>query len=283
MRILYISHNTHLDYQDDCLFIGLRELFGSDLVDVNKKNYSYINYNKSLENFHGKGMTVTKILDDINIDREDILNKIKNKYFDFIIYGSITRCVDYLNDVLDNYQKNEIILIDGEDVTLLNNTVNLGCPYFKRELASSHNNVYPISFALPTCKVGIQQNKIKDYSFITPKDTSTYIYNDELSYYNDYKQSRFGFTMKKAGWDCLRHYEILGNGCIPYFENIENCPKLTMTTFPKELCISVKKDLIDMSPSLVYEKYIENLKIHFLKNNTTLANAENFINLIKTF
>jgi hypothetical protein len=30
---------------------------------------------------------------------------------------------------------------------------------------------------------------------------------------------------KKGGWDCLRHYEIIGNGCMPYFENIEKCPK----------------------------------------------------------
>jgi hypothetical protein len=39
----------------------------------------------------------------------------------------------------------------------------------------------------------------------------------------------------KGGWDCLRHYEILMNGCIPLFENLNKCPKYTLTTYPKEL------------------------------------------------
>ena len=41
--------------------------------------------------------------------------------------------------------------------------------------------------------------------------------------------------MKKGGWDCARHYEILMNGCIPYFIDIEKCPENTMINFPKEV------------------------------------------------
>ena len=44
MKILYISGNQRsqqfpwlTDYQDDCLLLGLKELFGDDVVDVNKK------------------------------------------------------------------------------------------------------------------------------------------------------------------------------------------------------------------------------------------------------
>ena len=40
-------------------------------------------------------------------------------------------------------------------------------------------------------------------------------------------------TKVKAGWDCLRHYEILANGCIPHFMGIHNCPLLTLTHLPK--------------------------------------------------
>jgi hypothetical protein len=47
-------------------------------------------------------------------------------------------------------------------------------------------------------------------------------YNTEEEYYNEYKKSYFAITTKKCGWDCMRHYEILANGCIPYFLNIEN-------------------------------------------------------------
>jgi hypothetical protein len=41
--------------------------------------------------------------------------------------------------------------------------------------------------------------------------------------------------MKKAGWDCMRHYEIIANVCFPYFVNIEDCPPNTMTLWPKDL------------------------------------------------
>lgn len=46
--------------------------------------------------------------------------------------------------------------------------------------------------------------------------------------------------MKKAGWDCMRHYEILANNCIPYFTDIEDCPEYTLTNLPKDLIIEAK-------------------------------------------
>ena len=67
-----------------------------------------------------------------------------------------------------------------------------------------------------------------------PGRLSTYIYDDEKTYYNMYSNSIFAITNKKLGWDCLRHYEILMNGCIPLFFNIEDCPKLILKTLPKE-------------------------------------------------
>jgi hypothetical protein len=35
----------------------------------------------------------------------------------------------------------------------------------------------------------------------------------------------------------MRHYEILANGCIPYFIDIESCPPNTMALLPKDLLI----------------------------------------------
>jgi hypothetical protein len=49
--------------------------------------------------------------------------------------------------------------------------------------------------------------------------------------------------MKKAGWDCMRHYEILGNNCIPYFIDLEDCPKNTLTNLPKELLLKLENYL----------------------------------------
>ena len=49
-----------------------------------------------------------------------------------------------------------------------------------------------------------------------------------------YSNSIFAITNKKLGWDCLRHYEILMNGCIPFFFNIKDCPKSILQTLPKD-------------------------------------------------
>jgi hypothetical protein len=39
--------------------------------------------------------------------------------------------------------------------------------------------------------------------------------------------------MRKAGWDCLRHYEITANMCIPLFLDLDKCPPATMINLPK--------------------------------------------------
>lgn len=99
--------------------------------------------------------------------------------------------------------------------------------------------IYPILFSMPRVKITDEINSIsqkeKIVSDLIPGDLKTYIYDNEEDYYNEYKKSLFALTIKKFGWDCLRHYEIIANGCIPYFPNIEQCPKNTMAFFPKEL------------------------------------------------
>ena len=98
--------------------------------------------------------------------------------------------------------------------------------------------LYPIAFSIPEEKIVDNiQSKTKLLSSLIPGDTSTYIYDNETDYYNEYKQSMFAITIKKAGWDCMRHYEILANGTIPYFPDIEKCPPNTMALLPKNLII----------------------------------------------
>lgn len=98
--------------------------------------------------------------------------------------------------------------------------------------------IHPISFCFPEEKVIDRiPKKTKVLSSLIPGNMSTYIYNNETDYYNEYRQSLFAMTTKKAGWDCMRHYEIMANGCIPYFPNIEDCPKNTMALLPKDLLI----------------------------------------------
>ena len=98
--------------------------------------------------------------------------------------------------------------------------------------------IHPITFSIPEEKICNKPLvKTKIVSNLIPGNISTYIYNTEEEYYKECQQSFFALTMKKAGWDCMRHYEIIANGCIPYFIDIENCPKNTMYLLPKELII----------------------------------------------
>lgn len=87
MKVLYLSKGDHVDYQDDCLFIGLRELFGEEVVDYNKRSHNYVSYpEQEAKKLYGMGMTVTRVLPELEVDRTDITSKIKNKYFDYIVY-----------------------------------------------------------------------------------------------------------------------------------------------------------------------------------------------------
>ena len=98
------------------------------------------------------------------------------------------------------------------------------------------DRIYPIGFSIPEEKIqAIVTPKVKLISSLIPGKVSTYIYETEKDYYEEYQKSMFAITKKKAGWDCMRHYEILANWCIPYFHQIEECPENTMYYYPKEI------------------------------------------------
>lgn len=284
MRILFLTKGDHVDYQNDCLLIGLRELIGADVVDYNKQLHNYESYDSvAASKLYGKGMTVTRVLPDIDVDRTDITSKIKNKYYDYIVYGHIWRFDGYLKEILSLYPKNKVIAIDGEDEVNIHRSYG-NLLYFKREIIGSrYPNLFPISFAMPTAKVNFTAPKTHDIAYITPLDRSTYIYNNEKDYYADYGRSKFGVTVKKAGWDCMRHYEILGNGCIPYFPDIERCPTETMTWFPKRLCVNVLDQIRDKRPmDKIYDDYAELFRNYTVNQLTTIKLAQKFIDMVKS-
>lgn len=53
---------------------------------------------------------------------------------------------------------------------------------------------------------------------------SNYAFSCQLDYFNDLGQARFGVTTKRAGWDCLRHYEIAAAGTVPCFRDLQKKP-----------------------------------------------------------
>ena len=286
MKLLYITQGDHLDYQDDCLLIGLKELFGADVTDCNKRSHLYTTFDESMaKNMYGRGMTVTRVLPDLEIDRSfnEVVSKIKNKYFEYIIFGSVWRNTAFMNECLACYPVSNLVCIDGEDHTLIHHTIDHGVRYFKRELYLNKERILPISFGIPTTKFNPHKNKSKDFAHITPLDVKTYIYENEKDYYQDYRDSRFATTTKKAGWDAMRHYEILGNGCIPYFLDIEKCPVAMLGRFPKQKAEEVRKRLDNKDdPKVVFEDNYEYFAKHTMENNTTESLAKYLIDSLRS-
>jgi hypothetical protein len=134
--------------------------------------------------------------------------------------------------------KSKIIFVDGSDSPFINELIKGKGVYFKRELISDNiKDVYPINFAIPKEKIvhTINPKPLNILATLIPGKYSTYIYENEQDYYQSYQNSVFALTYKKMGWDSLRHYEILMNGCIPLFLNIDKCPEKILTNLPKKL------------------------------------------------
>jgi hypothetical protein len=275
MRILYISPGNGMDYLCDTVLIGLKYLFGSDVIDINKVKHIYKTFpEKELKNQYGQGFTICRTVEDQSIDNVDVDLKLINNYYDFIFYGSVWRSLDKIDLVLKYYPKNRIIALDGEEPPNPEiHPIADKVTYFKRELYNNYPEVLPIQFSFPDSKFALYNTtKTKDIAFITPLNKETYIHTTEKKYYEDYASSYFAITTKKGGWDCMRHYEILGNGCIPYFINLQECPKNTLHNFPKELLQSIYKT-VDFTESLklnesknFYSDKINEL-LEYTKNN----------------
>ena len=126
-------------------------------------------------------------------------------------------------------------------------------PYFKREwteetiryryfrllpralakLAPCLMDLRPISFGFPESKImNVATEKTQLFaSHCVDSEvskalgkTNGYCFNTEETYYSDLKSSKFGVTTKRSGWDCLRHYEIAGNGAVPCFRDLDEKP-----------------------------------------------------------
>lgn len=104
--------------------------------------------------------------------------------------------------------------------------------------------IYPIPFSIPReLVVDAVPEKTKVLATCIPGKHETYVFGNETDYYQDYQNSMFALTNKKAGWDCYRHYEILANGCIPLFPDLKDCPPLTLTSFPRALVFCANENI----------------------------------------
>jgi hypothetical protein len=287
MKILYVANFDLPDFMSDMIFHGARTILGADVVDSREAWYMYddmrLYWNQRVpENglSYGRGFTLYGRLPKLDVDRTDIEGKIKKHYFDKVIYGSISRNQDYLPLVYENYTRSDIIMIDGEDnqENQREKYGNVG-KYYKREYLKSDSETFPINFCIPReLIVPRVPEKSQDWGTVMPGHPNTYVYREEKPYFEDYQKSYIALTKSKGGWDCLRHYEILMNGCIPYFPYLENCPELTMTRFPKKLILETNKKIDDEENLLsFYEEYVNLLLEHTRKNLTTDVVVKNII------
>lgn len=275
MKILYISLGKP-DYLCDTILHGLYNLFGEKLTHTN--DY-YIMYKdkiskESLKKMYGKGFTVWRNLPEYLNDNSDIENKIKNRHFDLVIYGSIHRCKDYINLVKKYYKNNKIVYLDGEDHTGI---IKDSCMYFKREKINNYKYLFPISFSIPKEKICDNKRikKTKNLSDMIPG--TKYIYDNEKDYYEGYQKSFFGRTFKKGGWDCMRHYEILANYCLPHFPDLKQCPSTIMTNFPKNEIL--KSNILFDKGGFGSDEYYDilNSVFEYTKNNLTTECAAKYV------
>jgi len=280
MKILFISSAHQPDYLCDALYHGLKTEYGTDVESANEMWYMYDTLlGDEKQYLYGRGFTLYGLLNSEikNVpDVADIIAKISNRFYDYIIYGSIRECKLFFNNVLENYTANKIIFIDGVDRTSIEKDLVKKGLYFKRELLQDSPSIYPISFAIPAENIiNDIPVKIRDWAINYPGKLNTYIHKTEESYYFDYKISKFAVTFKKEGWDCLRHYEILANGCLPYFTDLDKCPSGTLVNFPKKLVLSIKQRIennIQFSDE-EYKQVVQELLSYTKENLTTVALA----------
>jgi hypothetical protein len=111
---------------------------------------------------------------------------------------------------------------------------------------------------------------------------TSYVFADESDYYADLRASRFGITTKRAGWDCLRHYEQAANGCVPCFRDLAEKPARCAPHGLDETNCIPYRDYDDLIASVerIEEDGYETLRegaLEWARANTTVRRAAQFM------
>mgnify|MGYP003721134639 FL=1 len=91
--------------------------------------------------------------------------------------------------------------------------------------------------------------------------------------------SKYAVTMKKAGWDCMRHYEIAANLTVPCFYLLDEKPKNcaphglvdmhNVVTFNSADELLTKLDVIESSN--LYPEMQSNVRAWIAENKSSVA------------
>ena len=142
------------------------------------------------------------------------------------------------------------------------------------------DRVFSISYGIPDeCIVSEVPKKARFLAPYIPGAQYQFDHTQQAEYYQMYRDSMFAMTQKKGGWDCLRHYEILANGCMPIFMGLDKCPKSTLVGFPKELVLGAMDALVPWDEK-GYEEYMGRLLKHVRSHVSCSALAERFLRIM---
>ena len=144
---------------------------------------------------------------------------------------------------LTPYAAELVTALRSMDADLVNATAPILHPAGSRTVA-----VHPIGFSIPPEYVRavvpakgqalatVIPGAHDTYKFLpTPDATPNELTALERGYYADMERAYFGLTWKKAGWDCLRHLELLAAGCVPLFTDIGAAPAGAVAFLPKRV------------------------------------------------
>ena len=146
-NVLFIDSKVPIkpDYLSMLILIGLKLKFGMKCDVAYPVDYIYEETKVNTKKLYGKGFGYTKILsadikseNEINSNQDEIINNIKLKKYDIIVYGSIKRSSYLFNMVSDIYPKEKIVCMYGEDINkYAKNFCNVykdKCQLFVREI-----------------------------------------------------------------------------------------------------------------------------------------------------
>lgn len=117
MKILFITTNSP-DYLSDSLLIGLKQLYGNDVIDFPKNEVIYSDIDKEVKKtIRGGGFSLYNLnIPDTVSARNEIREKVKSNYFDLIIFGSIQRQFGLYLELFPFLLKStRTVIVDGED------------------------------------------------------------------------------------------------------------------------------------------------------------------------
>jgi hypothetical protein len=183
------------------------------------------------------------------------------------------------------------------EISSISELYNLGWIPYVDKLFKFPKNLFPISMSIPkhyVKKVDIEYKTQKFVNYNIDPDLNSLFnqcnsigewrpnFDTTEKYLNQLDISKFGITTKRAGWDCLRHYEYASRGVVLCFKNLNIKPKFSAPFgLSNSNCIiySSLEDLLDQISRIDDHKYktLQTMSYNWVTEHTCEAVASNFL------